>query len=69
MQNPDHLQVIGDGENLIPTIHNNDIGRIVNRIVMFDMTKEYIFAIDRTKKPTQKRIVQQISNDIGTGKI
>jgi adenylate kinase len=36
---------------------------------MEDMTKEYIFAIDRTKKPTQKRIVSQISKDIGTGKV
>jgi hypothetical protein len=57
MQQPDFLNVIGTGENLIPTIHVNDIGRITNRLVMKEMTKEYIFAVDRTKKPTQKNII------------
>lgn len=52
MQQPDHLHVLGEGENLIPTIHVNDIGRLINRLVMMDMQKEYIFAVDRTKKPT-----------------
>jgi adenylate kinase len=31
--------------------------------------KEYIFCVDRTKKPTQKRIITSISKDIGTGKV
>lgn len=45
-----------------------DLARIVRRIVQDNIRKEYIFAVDRTKKPTQKRIVEAISKGIGTGK-
>jgi hypothetical protein len=30
---------------------------------------DYIFAIDKTIRPTQKRIIQSISSGIGTGEI
>jgi len=29
--------------------------------------KDYIFAVDKTNRPTQKRLVKSISNGIGTG--
>ena len=69
LQKPAKLPVIGKGDNLVPTIHNKDLARIVRRIVAEKATKEYIFAVDRTSKPTQKRLVQAISKDIGTGQI
>ena len=69
LQKPAKLPVIGKGDNLIPTIHNIDLARIVRRIIAENISKEYIFAVDKTKKPTQKRIVQSISKDIGTGQI
>ena len=69
LQKPAKLPVIGKGDNLIPTIHNIDLARIVRRIIMENIAKEYIFAVDKTKRPTQKRIVQSISKDIGTGQI
>lgn len=31
--------------------------------------QQYIFAIDKTKRPTQKRLVRHISKGMGTGKM
>jgi adenylate kinase len=53
---------------LIPTIHVIDLARLVKRVVDQAPNHPYIFAIDRTKKPTQKRIIEAISKGIGTGK-
>lgn len=54
----------------MPTIHVIDLARLTKRIVI-DQPKDhpYIFAIDRTPRPTQKRIVRYISKGIGTGEI
>lgn len=41
-----------DGENLIPTIHVNDLANVVKRVVANKTNHPYIFAIDRTTKPT-----------------
>jgi adenylate kinase len=69
LQNPNKLEYIGTGENLIPTIHYADLARLVKRVVTTETKKNYIFAIDRTVKPTQKRIIQAISNGTGTAEI
>jgi len=61
------LPILGKGDNLIPTIHIIDLARLVCRIVNDKPDHPYIFAIDKTKKPTQKRIVQAIANGMGTG--
>lgn len=70
IQNPPALDVSGAGSNLIPTIHVMDLAALVRRVVV-EAPKEhpYIFAIDRTKRPTQKRIVRAISTCMGTGQI
>jgi len=31
------------------------------------LKKQYIFAIDRTAKPSQKKLIESISKGIGTG--
>jgi hypothetical protein len=50
--------VIGEGLNLVPTIHVIDLARLVRRVVIENPKEHpYIFAIDKTSKPTQKRIV------------
>lgn len=69
LQKPDHLQVLGDGKNLIPTIHIRDLARTVRRVIDDEVKKSYIFCVDKTKKPTQRRLVEAISKGIGTGKI
>ena len=56
IQQPPALPVIGDGKNLIPTIHIMDLARLTKRICEDNVQKTYIFAIDKTKRPTQKRI-------------
>ena len=52
LQNPQQLPYKFDGKNLIPTIHVVDLARLVRRIVKKMPQKRYIFAIDRTVKPT-----------------
>jgi hypothetical protein len=52
LQKPDELHVLGDGKNLIPTIHVRDLARTVRRIIDDDLTKNYIFCVDKTRKPT-----------------
>lgn len=69
LQKPNELQVLGDGKNLIPTIHIRDLARTVKRVIDDEVTKNYIFCVDKTKKPTQKRLVEAISKGVGTGKI
>ena len=68
VQAPESLHIIGDGKNLIPTIHVRDLARAAKRIVDDDINKSYIFCVDKTKRPTQKRIINSISKGIGTGK-
>jgi adenylate kinase len=52
VQSPIALPVIEKGENLLPTIHIKDLARITKKLVDENMNKEYIFAVDKTKKPT-----------------
>jgi len=70
IQDPCELPIIGDGENLVPTIHIIDLARLVRRVVVENpKVHPYIFAIDKTRKPTQKRLITEISKGMGTGKI
>lgn len=60
--------MIGEGKNLVPTIHVTDLARMVKKIFEAPPeNKQYIFGIDNTKKPTQKKLIQAISDGIGTG--
>ena len=66
IQNPADLPYIGEGENLVPTIHIIDLARLVRRVVEVDKEHPYVFAIDKTRRPSQKRLIQAISKGIGT---
>lgn len=64
------LPIVGKGNNLIPTIHVIDLASLVRRIVIENpKVHPYIFAIDRTVRPTQKRIVSSIAKNMGTDKV
>ena len=53
IQDPVQLPIIGEGENLVPTIHVIDLARLVRRVVIENPKEHpYIFAIDKTRKPT-----------------
>ena len=69
IQNPPALQIVSKGENLVPSIHIIDLARLVRRIIEKNKVHPYIFAIDKTTRPSQKRLVQAISKGMGTGKI
>ena len=70
IQNPVALPMIGEGENLVPTIHVIDLARLVRRVVIENpKVYPYIFAIDKTRKPTQKRLITEISKGLGTTKV
>lgn len=70
IQNPVALPIIGEGENLVPTIHVIDLAQLVRRVVIEQpKVHPYIFAIDKTRKPTQKRIITEVSKGMGTGQI
>jgi adenylate kinase len=64
----EYLYYMNKGDNLVPTIHVTDLARLVQRVVKDKPNHPYIFAIDRTKKPTLKRILDTISIGIGNGK-
>lgn len=68
LQDPQKLPIVGEGRNLVPTIHVKDLARMVKKI--YETKPEshpYIFGIDNTKRPTQKKLISAISNGIGTG--
>ena len=67
LQDPVRLPYVGDGTNLLPTIHVTDLARIVKKVYETKPERKYIFAIDNNQKPTQKKLVTAISNGIGTG--
>lgn len=68
-QEPARLPYVGDGDNLVPSIHVTDLARIVKAIYEKKPDKKYIFAVDNNKRPMQKKLVAAISNGIGTGLI
>lgn len=67
LQNPERLPIVGEGNNLVPTIHVTDLARMVKKVHEAPPERQYIFGIDNTKKPTQKKLIQAISDGIGTG--
>ena len=67
LQDPQKLPIVGEGNNLVPTIHVTDLARMVKKIHEAPPERQYIFGIDNTKKPTQKKLIQAISEGIGTG--
>jgi len=58
---------VGDGNNLVPTIHVTDLARMVFKVFEKKPERKYIFAVDNNQKPTQKKLISAISNGIGTG--
>jgi adenylate kinase len=46
LQEPKRLPYVGDGNNLIPTVHVTDLARIVKAIFEKKPARKYIFAID-----------------------
>lgn len=67
LQDPPRLPIVGQGNNLVPTVHVTDLARMVKKIYETKPDRQYIFGIDTTKKTSQKKLISAISNGIGTG--
>ena len=67
LQYPPRLEYVGDGNNLLPTIHVTDLARMVKKIFEAKPERQYIFAVDNTKKREQRKIISVISRGMGTG--
>lgn len=67
LQDPVRLPYVGDGNNLVPTVHVKDLARMVFKVFEKKPDRKYIFAVDNNQKPTQKKLIKAISNGIGTG--
>ena len=63
------MPYLGDGENLVPTIHVDDLAKLVFKVAESPPEENpYIFAIDNTKDRRQKNIMESISKFVGTAK-
>lgn len=63
------MQYVGNGDNLVPTIHVRDLARFVKKISEAKPELPYVFAVDRTKDSKQISLVEGISRGIGSGEI
>lgn len=53
LQNPPALPFLGVGKNFVPTIHVKDLARMVKKVYETKPAeKQYIFAVDNTRKST-----------------
>ncbi|XP_053553471.1 adenylate kinase 7 [Bombina bombina] len=62
------LPVFGDGSNVIPIIHINDLASVIQNIVDHRPRTHYLVAVDDSVH-TQQEIVKCISTKLGPGKI
>ena len=54
----------------MPTIHVNDLANLVRRVVIENPKEHpYVFAIDKTRNPTQKRLISFVSKGLGTNQV
>lgn len=67
LQEPARLPIVGQGNNLVPTVHVTDLARMVKKVYEGKPERQYIFGIDNTPKPKQKNLIMAISAGIGTG--
>ncbi|KAJ8289022.1 hypothetical protein COCON_G00016810 [Conger conger] len=62
------IPVFGAGDNIVPTIHVNDLASVIQNIIDFKPKTHYLVAVDESKN-TLEDIVKVISQVLGPGKI
>ncbi|CDW80676.1 dpy-30 motif family protein [Stylonychia lemnae] len=62
------LPVAGDGKNILPILHVQDLARSVKQLIINKYQQQY-FIIKDNSKFTQKQIVKTISKALGCGKL
>lgn len=61
------LQLYGNGKNILPSIHINDLGSVIQSISDQKPKVRYLVAVDDSKV-TLKAITKAVAKNIGTGK-
>ncbi len=62
------LPVYGNGRNILPTIHINDLAGVIQNIADQKPKVKYIIAVDDSKS-SLKQITKAVSKNLGTGKV
>ncbi|KAJ3027297.1 UNVERIFIED_CONTAM: Adenylate kinase 7 [Siphonaria sp. JEL0065] len=66
--NEEELICYGEGSNVLPTIHLDDLSNIIVEVVEFQPEHKYLLAIDESKN-TLYEITKAISDGLGTGRV
>lgn len=69
LQDPELLPIPGDGTNLVPAIHVNDLATFTLKIADSPPEHRYHFAFDGNKDRTLGSLIQSISKSVGSGKV
>ncbi|XP_051795523.1 adenylate kinase 7 isoform X3 [Acanthochromis polyacanthus] len=62
------ISIFGDGKNIIPTIHINDLASVVQNIIEHQPKPYYLIAVDGSNN-TMEQIVKAVASELGSGKI
>ena len=64
------LPCIGNGDNVLPTVHVKDLARFIKHLSNDPVIKkQYFIAVDQCEYSTQREIIQTISTGLGSGAI
>jgi adenylate kinase len=67
--NNEPLTVIGEGNNIVPTIHVKDLTKLIKKLGETKSEQKYYTAIDRTQNKKQSEIIASIAKGLGNGQI
>ncbi|XP_070776768.1 adenylate kinase 7 [Enoplosus armatus] len=62
------IPVFGDGNNIVPTIHVNDLARVIQNVIEHQPKPYYLLAVDHSTS-TMEDIVKVVASVLGPGKI
>ncbi|XP_022606495.1 adenylate kinase 7 [Seriola dumerili] len=62
------IPVFGDGSNIIPTIHINDLASVIQNVIEHQPKPYYLLAVDYSNN-TMENIVKTVASALGPGKI
>lgn len=64
-EQPKELPIAGEGQNLVPSIHVNDLSSFILKIPELMPEKKYHFAFDNCEDRTLQKLIQSVSKSIG----
>lgn len=61
MHPEEELNIIGDGNNILPMIHVKDLALMIKKVIDIIPNQSYVLAVDHSVKNTQKKVIQAIA--------